>query len=135
MKRLLIVIAAAALAFAAWLVASGGDGTASSGSADGAVAVPELSGEAAEGEALFADNCAACHGENGAGTEQGPPLVHQIYEPGHHGDMAFVLAVKNGVQGHHWDFGNMMPVDGVTDEEIVRIIAYVRAVQRANGIE
>lgn len=59
--------------------------------------------------------CASCHGANGQGQDGvAPPLVHRIYEPGHHGDMAFVLAAKNGVRGHHWPFGNMPPIAGLT---------------------
>ena len=43
-------------------------------------------------------------------------------------------AAKQGVQQHHWPFGNMPPVEGITDAEIAVITAYIRAVQRANGI-
>ena len=63
----------------------------------------------------------------------GPPLVHQLYVPGHHGDMAFVLAVQNGVAAHHWPFGNMPVQQGLTEADIRNITAYVRALQRANG--
>ena len=45
-----------------------------------------------------------------------------------------IVAAKNGVRQHHWPFGNMPPVEGITDSEISNIIAYVRTVQRANGI-
>jgi len=99
------------------------------------VQVPQLLGEAMEGKALFIDNCATCHGANAAGREGvAPPLVHRIYEPGHHGDEAFVLAALRGVRAHHWPFGNMPPVEGITQEEVVKITAYVRALQKANGI-
>ena len=40
------------------------------------------------GEAKFGANCAGCHGVRGVGTKQGPPLVHKIYEPNHHADVA-----------------------------------------------
>ena len=88
-----------------------------------------------QGKAAFDANCAKCHGANAAG--QGgvaPPLIHKIYEPSHHGDAAFARAAKQGAQQHHWPFGNMPPVAGISDPEIAVIIAYVRAVQRANGI-
>lgn len=99
------------------------------------VTVPPLKGLALEGSKAFAANCSACHGANAAGNEGvGPPLVHKIYEPSHHGDMAFVLAAKNGVRQHHWPYGNMPPVEGVSDADIKAIIAYVRTLQRANGI-
>ena len=53
-------------------------------------------------------------GQNGVSS----PLVHKIYEPSHHSDMAFVLAAKNGVRSHHWNFGNMPPVKGLTDADV-----------------
>lgn len=65
----------------------------------------------------------------------GPPLVHKIYEPSHHGDAAFQVAAAQGVRAHHWRFGNMPPQDGVTAGDVTAIIAYVRELQRANGIE
>lgn len=42
------------------------------------VTVPELSETAATGQSLFAANCAACHGRNVAGSDEGPPLIHPI---------------------------------------------------------
>ncbi|PRX35044.1 Cytochrome C oxidase, cbb3-type, subunit III [Meinhardsimonia xiamenensis] len=100
------------------------------------VALPErLSPEAQMGKRAFDAFCARCHGQNAAGQEGvAPPLVHRIYEPGHHGDMAFMLAARNGVRAHHWRFGDMPPVEGITDAEIRAIITYVRELQRANGI-
>ena len=87
------------------------------------------------GQATFDANCAACHGENGSGrSEMGPPLIHKIYEPSHHADISFERAVQYGVQSHHWNFGNMAAVEGLTQADIGNIIAYVRAVQRANDI-
>ena len=86
------------------------------------------------GQKLFAANCIQCHGDNAAGTSLGPPLVHQIYEPGHHANAAFVLAVTRGVRAHHWNFGNMPPVEGLTIQEIHQVICYVRELQLANKI-
>lgn len=100
------------------------------------VAVPEtLSANAKIGKMAFEAKCAACHGANAAGQDGvAPPLVHKIYEPSHHGDSAFLLAAKNGVRAHHWRFGNMPPVEGVNDGDVKMIVAYVRELQRANGI-
>jgi mono/diheme cytochrome c family protein len=89
----------------------------------------------AEGERLFNDNCARCHGARAAGTDAGPPLVHVIYEPNHHADIAFQRAVALGVSAHHWRLGNMPPVPGVDEVAVERITAYVRWLQRAAGIE
>ncbi|MCC0029757.1 MAG: cytochrome c [Brucellaceae bacterium] len=99
------------------------------------VRVPTLSATATAGEAVFDANCAACHGDNAAGRDgAGPPLVHKIYEPNHHSDAAFFLAARQGVRSHHWPFGNMPPVEGVSDDDVALIVAYVRELQRANGV-
>ncbi|NVK14053.1 MAG: cytochrome c [Rhodobacteraceae bacterium] len=95
-----------------------------------------LSENAQIGKRIFEAKCASCHGENAAGQEGvAPPLVHKIYEPSHHSDTAFLLAAKNGVRAHHWRFGNMPPVPGVTDGEVNLVTRYVRELQRANGIQ
>ena len=99
-----------------------------------AVTVPQLSVRAERGQELFAANCAACHGQNAGGTGQGPPLIHRIYEPNHHGDQAFLIAATQGARAHHWQFGNMPPVAGITTRQIQDIVAYVREVQKANGV-
>lgn len=95
----------------------------------------EFSANARIGQRAFEAKCAKCHGSN-AGGKNGvaPPLVHRIYEPGHHGDMAFVIAAQNGVRAHHWRFGDMPPVEGLTRGDVMTIVAYVRELQRANGI-
>ena len=104
------------------------------GSQQGMVVIPELSDNARLGEAIFAANCAECHGADAAGSSQGPPLVHKIYEPGHHGDLSFHLAVRQGVRQHHWSFGNMDPRPDVDTQDIDKIVCYVRELQFANGI-
>jgi mono/diheme cytochrome c family protein len=86
------------------------------------------------GEAKFTANCAACHGRAGVGTGHGPPLVHKIYEPNHHGDAAFQRAAANGVSAHHWEFGNMPRIDSVTPEDVDQIVRYVRWLQRQADI-
>ena len=101
---------------------------------DDAIAIPELTENGQAGARLFASNCALCHGTHATGTDRGPPLVHEIYEPGHHPDAAFYRAVNQGVAGHHWSFGNMPPVPGVSHRSATKIVAYVRELQRANGI-
>ena len=93
-----------------------------------------LSGMALEGEDLFDANCSVCHGENAAGTNQGPTLIDRIYHPGHHSDASIRNAVSRGVQQHHWVFGDMAPVAGVSSDDVEKIICYVRELQRADGI-
>jgi len=98
------------------------------------VTVPELSQVAQQGKQLFDANCAKCHGANASGSDNGPPLVHRIYEPNHHGDHSFALAVSRGVRAHHWPYGNMPAVSGVSEEDVKLIVQYVRELQAANGI-
>lgn len=100
------------------------------------VALPaELSADAQIGKRAFDAKCAECHGANAAGQNGvAPPLVHKTYEPNHHSDMAFVLAAKNGVRAHHWNFGNMPAVESVTDGDVKMITRYIRELQKENGI-
>ena len=100
-----------------------------------AVTMPELSAAEKSGQVKYSMLCAQCHGANAGGTMQGPPLIHKIYEPSHHGDMAFLLAAQNGVRAHHWNFGDMPAVEGSNDEMVAEIVTFIRAVQRANGIQ
>ena len=107
-----------------------------SGAAIVQVTLPDtLSGNARIGKSVFEAKCAVCHGINAVGQDGvAPPLVHKIYEPSHHGEASFLMAAKNGVRSHHWRFGNMPPVEGVTDGDVKMIVMYIRELQRANGI-
>ena len=146
MKRGAISLAVIALVAGAGYVIQRGDTTMGANSANTAIlqgdamvalVVPaSFSDQEQIGKRAFDAVCAACHGVNAQGKQGvAPPLVHKIYEPNHHGDMAFVLAAKNGVRSHHWKFGNMPPVKGVTQGDVLNIVAYVRALQRENGIQ
>lgn len=98
MKKLLIVGAAiAALSVAAYLAIPETPAPSTAGSAlppEGAplvsIVVPDqLSAQAQLGKTAFDAVCATCHGSNATGKMGfGPPLIHPIYEPNHHGDMA-----------------------------------------------
>lgn len=98
------------------------------------IVVPELSQIAQSGEIAFKVYCAVCHGVNASGTDQGPSLIHKFYEPSHHGDLAIQLAVQNGVRAHHWRFGDMPPVEEITETQIQWVTKYIREIQAANGI-
>ena len=93
-----------------------------------------LSDEAKQGEVVFNANCMECHGPNAAGTKLGPPLIHDIYNPGHHSDQAFYLAAATGVRAHHWPYGDMPAQPQVSEAEVGLIIRYIRELQEANGI-
>ena len=111
-------------------------GSAVAGHRDGHVdvTVPQLSEMAAFGQTAFNGTCAQCHGENGAGTEKGPPLIHPIYNPGHHSDQSFYNAMHNGVRQHHWPYGDMPKQEGIGFYESSAIVKFIREVQDANGI-
>ncbi len=96
---------------------------------------PDFVADAERGKKLFDDNCIRCHGGNGRGTRAGPPLVHNVYRPGHHADLSFHFAVRDGVRQHHWNFGHMAPVDGLSAEDVGHIVAYVRQEQQSAGIK
>ena len=123
-----VVVVAAAVAIA---VTAGG-GTDDNGGPS-AVAAPPVDSKAERGRKPYEATCAVCHGRDLKGSSSGPPLLDRIYEPGHHPDESFRRAVKQGVQAHHWSFGDM-PAQKVSDDEIERIIAFVRAQQERAGI-
>lgn len=131
-------VAAAAIAYVVVTRLPGGaedGGAVADGSAMVAIEIPELTDSEMVGQRMFEAKCAVCHGPNATGRKgSGPPLVHKIYEPGHHGDEAFQRAVAQGVKAHHWRFGDMAAVSGLTRGDVAAIVSYVRALQRANGI-
>jgi mono/diheme cytochrome c family protein len=88
----------------------------------------------AKGKALFNENCSACHGLQLNGSDKGPPLVHGFYKPSHHGDAAFYRAALQGARAHHWPFGDMAPVPGMTREKMDSIIPYVRYYQQQKNL-
>ncbi len=89
----------------------------------------------AEGAELYETSCAECHGNDLRGTDLGPSHLSILYEPGHHGDGAFQIAVLIGATPHHWDFGPMPPVEGLSEDDVEAIIAFVRQSQREEGFE
>lgn len=87
-----------------------------------------------KGKHNFERYCAECHGQWGGGSDKGPPLMHRYYEPSHHSDRAFALAIVRGTHQHHWNFGDMQPVPGMAQEDIGPVIRYVRWLQKQNGV-
>ncbi len=129
MSALTLAGLAVALGGLTWLIMGG-----ASDDQTVTVNVPRLSAKAALGRAAFNSICANCHGIDGSGSNLGPPLIHSTYRPGHHGDGSFLRAVVNGVNQHHWRFGDMPPQPDAGAERIDAIIAFLRETQRANGI-
>ncbi|MFV2092748.1 MAG: c-type cytochrome [Hyphomicrobiales bacterium] len=98
------------------------------------VVIPEYTEIAQQGNELFNEFCAACHGENAAGTDVGPTFLNRIYRAGHHPNDTFMRVPVQGARAHHWSFGDMPPVEGITQDQILKIVHYVRELQRANGV-
>lgn len=83
----------------------------------------------------FRSKCSSCHGLWAEGVAKtGPPLVHRFYEPSHHDDAAFYRAARNGTKQHHWSYGDMPPVEDISQQQIANIIQFIRWWQQQNGI-
>lgn len=126
MRRSTALTAALALAVGAC------GGSAGSGDVDIPPQEPAL---VSAGAGLYQASCAGCHGENLEGTDDGPSMLSAVYEPNHHGDGAFLLAVQRGVLSHHWRFGDMPAIEGLTPDDVFAIVAFVREQQRTQGFE
>lgn len=87
------------------------------------------------GAAVYQQSCAACHGADLRGTPQGPSHLSQVYAPDHHSDAAFRAAILHGSPAHHWDYGDMPPIPGLSDGDIDAVIAYIRHEQETQGFE
>lgn len=101
-----------------------------------AVAVPALSGPAVAGKQVFERICATCHGTALRGSDAGPPLLHDWYAPNTgHDDKQVLTVINNGTKGHMWKFGDMPKPDGLKPGQDKEALAYIRAMQAANGID
>ncbi len=134
MRRRRFKLLATILMAAAGLAMASGAGLAQSGAIYPDPKEPEMTSRLQLGAMNYGVYCASCHGKTGGGSNKGPTFIHKVYHPGHHGDGAFFVASKRGARAHHWKFGDMKPVAGVTDAQIELIVEYIRAVQRANGL-
>ena len=83
-----------------------------------------------KGQVLYEIKCASCHGLDLTGTDTGPPFLNPLYRPAHHGDAAFYRAALKGVRAHHWNFGDMPPVPGITEGKLNSILPYIRYYQQ-----
>ena len=83
-----------------------------------------------KGQLLYEKYCSSCHGLQLNGSDKGPPLLHPFYKPSHHGDKAFYRAALQGAKQHHWEFGNMPPVEGMTTKKMDKLVPYVRYYQQ-----
>jgi mono/diheme cytochrome c family protein len=101
---------------------------------EGAKKQPNVPFKFAIGKKKYQQMCSVCHGEWLGGSKMGPPLMHGFYKPSHHGDPAFYRAAMKGVQAHHWKFGNMAPVNGITRKDMDSIVPFIRWLQKEKGL-
>lgn len=102
---------------------------------DESAVVDDPGGASTEGAVVYAAQCASCHGADLRGTDKGPSQLSIVYEPNHHGDDSYRSAIANGAPQHHWGFGNMPAIEGLTAEQVEDVIAYIRSEQERNGFE
>lgn len=126
LARNLFSLAAAVAALSMGVAACGSDDTAPTNAAGSQVE---------RGAEVYAESCASCHGADLRGTDKGPSHLSIVYEPNHHTDDSFRSAIINGSPQHHWNFGDMEPVEGLSDNEVEAVIAFVRAEQARQGFE
>ena len=88
-----------------------------------------------QGADVYAEACASCHGADLRGSDKGPSMLSIVYEPNHHTDDSFRNAIANGAPQHHWPFGDMEPVEGLSEDDVEAVITFVRAEQERRGFE
>jgi len=85
---------------------------------------------------IFNDNgCQNCHGDKLQGSLAGPPLIYSLYKSSHHNDLRLFTSIKEGVDQHHWFFGNMPAHDYISDEDIHTIVQFIRQSLILNNIK
>ncbi len=104
-------------------------------SSDGRAESASHVSSASLGAKVYAASCASCHGADLRGTDKGPSHLSIVYEPNHHGDDSFRSAIANGAAQHHWNFGDMPAVEGLSDADVDAVIGYIRAEQQRQGFE
>jgi mono/diheme cytochrome c family protein len=82
---------------------------------DAAASAPTGQGDAANGEQLFADNCAGCHGGGGTGGGVGPTLAGSQISLGEARS-----TIENG--------SGVMPADLVSGQELEDVLAYLETI-------
>ena len=99
-----------------------------------ALAIPAVSVFAADAKALYAKDCAKCHGEDGKGeTKMGKKLGAKDYTDAkvqaELKDDAAIKAIKEGLKDKEGKT-LMKPAEGLSDEEIKGLVAYMRTLKK-----
>ena len=90
--------------------------------------------QAADGKAIWEKNCAKCHGKEGKGdTKMGQKLGAKDYTDAkvqaELKDEAAIKAVKGGYKDKDGK-EVMKPAEGLTDEDIKAVVAYLRTLKK-----
>ncbi len=91
--------------------------------------------EQQRGEAIYAANCAQCHGGDLGGSDRGPSLLDPVYGPDQLTDAQFIDAIVNGVDERLWDFGPMPANRGYSDAQLDAVLTFVRGRQAGGPTE
>jgi mono/diheme cytochrome c family protein len=82
-----------------------------------------------DGRALFASNCAVCHGTTGQGTDQGPSLREARYRPEQLSDADVADSIRNGVPAPESEYGPMPAFRQFDDAQVEALVKVVRELQ------
>src|SRR5699024_6928176 len=93
------------------------------------VAEADSSGGAVDGSTVYANTCAACHQQSGAGIPGAfPPLDESEWVTGN--PALAVQVVLHGLNGEievaGETFNGAMPAQNLSDEEIAAVVSYIR---------
>jgi mono/diheme cytochrome c family protein len=88
-----------------------------------------------DGAAVYEARCASCHGGDLGGGALGPSLRSELYGPDRFEDDRIRASISKGVEQVNWEFGPMPMVSGLSAAEVDAVVAHVREVQAAEGLE
>ena len=109
-------------------------GTSGLDAIDESASVPVSSLSFQLGGIAYAKECTECHGRTARGTVRGPNLIHPDYGPGKRSDAQFSQALREGKQARRAGYLDMPAVQDRSERNLKQLVAFLREVQRANGI-
>ena len=87
-----------------------------------------------EGEQVYADRCAACHGRDFEGSAQAPSQLDPHFAPEVTSDEDYRRAISEGADVAELDY-TAMPALNLGEQQITDVIAYIRSVQEERGFQ